>query len=190
MARTDRATPGLLQVERSWRGIEKKAACVAASGPSLGRKRPRRAAIAGWRGRYRIPQLRRSRSAAQLNAGRRWASEGVTGPIRWFMALALKAGHFCNGGPISDIDPRDNEVRFTRNNGHRRPISHVRKVWPSVTNMTGRLAFSASGQSQSVVPSVSQAWADRGASAARRACPAAPSISATAPRPAGSSGAP
>jgi hypothetical protein len=33
----------------------KKAACVATSGPSLGRKRPRRAAIAGWGwGRYRI----------------------------------------------------------------------------------------------------------------------------------------
>jgi len=32
---------------------ERRAACVATSGPSLGRKRPRRAAISG--GRYRIP---------------------------------------------------------------------------------------------------------------------------------------
>jgi hypothetical protein len=60
--------------------LERKAACVAASGPSLGRKRPRRAAIAAWGGggRYRIPYLSRSRSAAQLNVGKRRASKGVT----------------------------------------------------------------------------------------------------------------
>ena len=53
----------------------KKAAYVAASGPSPGRKRPRRAAIAG-----ELPHtyLRRSRSAAQLNVGKRRASKGVT----------------------------------------------------------------------------------------------------------------
>jgi len=40
---------------RTWPHTQKrKAACVAASGPSLGRKRPRRAAMAGWGGRYRI----------------------------------------------------------------------------------------------------------------------------------------
>jgi hypothetical protein len=55
---------------------KRKAACVATSGPSLGRKRPRRAAIAG--GRYGIPYLRRSRSAAQLNAGSHRASKGAT----------------------------------------------------------------------------------------------------------------
>jgi hypothetical protein len=48
----------------------------------------------GQGGRYRIPYLSRSRSAAQLNVGKPRASEGVTGPILWFMALALKADHF------------------------------------------------------------------------------------------------
>ena len=42
---------------KRWGYTKRKAACVATSGPSLGRKRPRRAAIAGWGwgGRYRIP---------------------------------------------------------------------------------------------------------------------------------------
>jgi hypothetical protein len=41
--------------------------------------------------------LRRSRSAAQLNAGNRPASKGVTETMRRFTALALKADHFRNG---------------------------------------------------------------------------------------------
>jgi hypothetical protein len=63
--------------------LERRAAYVAASGPSLGRKRPRRAAIAGD---YRTPYLRRSQSAAQVNVGTSRTSKGV---IRRFMALAL-----------------------------------------------------------------------------------------------------
>src|SRR5262245_7727687 len=55
---------------------KRKAACVATSGPSLGRKRPRRAAIAG--GLPHTLQIRRSRLAAQLNVGRRRASKRVT----------------------------------------------------------------------------------------------------------------
>ena len=60
--------------------LEGRTACVATSGPSLGRKRPRRAAIAGWGlgGRYRIPLAKTTRSAAQLSVGKRRAPKGVT----------------------------------------------------------------------------------------------------------------
>jgi hypothetical protein len=44
-----------------------------------------------------MPYLRRLRSAAQLNVGNRRSSEGVMGPIRSFMALALKDNHFRKG---------------------------------------------------------------------------------------------
>ncbi|MET4122043.1 hypothetical protein ABIB85_008510 [Bradyrhizobium sp. JR1.5] len=57
---------------------KREAACVATSGPSLGRKRPRRATIAGS---YRIPLARRSRSAAQLNVR-------GDGTIQRFMVLS------------------------------------------------------------------------------------------------------
>ena len=78
--------------------LERKAACVATSGPSLGRKRPRRAAIAEWGGggRYRIPYLSRSRSAAQLNVGKRRASKGVTERYEGLWRSPL-AHHFRTG---------------------------------------------------------------------------------------------
>jgi hypothetical protein len=92
---------GLDQHRRQWHGLshaglepkclntKRKAACVATSGPSLGRKRPRRAAIVGWGwGRYRIPLAKTI--ALSGSTERR-----DHGPIRRFTALALKAEHFC-----------------------------------------------------------------------------------------------
>jgi hypothetical protein len=64
--------------ENRWGAHKKKGRLRCRKRPSLGRKRPRRAAIAGWGwGATAYPQLRRSRPAAQLNVGKRRASKGV-----------------------------------------------------------------------------------------------------------------
>src|SRR6476646_4743185 len=70
---------------------KRKAACVATSGPNLGRKRPSRAAIVGWGGgRYRIPLAK----TIALNGS---IERRDHGPIRRFMALALKASTSARG---------------------------------------------------------------------------------------------
>src|SRR6476661_2110262 len=74
---------------------KRKAACVATSGPSLGRKRPRRAAIAKRALPHTLAKM--IAIAAQLNVGKRRVSKGVTGTIRRFTTLALKADHFRKG---------------------------------------------------------------------------------------------
>src|SRR3984957_14101511 len=60
--------------------------------PKSREETPKRAAIAvwGWGDRYRMPHLRRSRSAAQLNVGKRLASKGIKEPYQGLRRLPLK----------------------------------------------------------------------------------------------------
>src|SRR4051794_6879499 len=58
--------------------------------------------------------LGRSRSAAQLNVGKRWASKGVTETIRRSSALACKADHFRKRSDSAKPD-RANIVRLSIN---------------------------------------------------------------------------
>jgi hypothetical protein len=60
-----------------WVHTKRKAACVATSGPSLGRKRPRWAAIAGSASAGPIDKT--TRLAAQLNVGTGWGSKRGNG---------------------------------------------------------------------------------------------------------------
>src|SRR5258707_13146183 len=70
---------------------KERTAFVAKSGPSLGRKRPRRAAIAGWVGcRYRIPLAKTIAISGSIEPRDH-------GPMRRFRALALQAENFRNG---------------------------------------------------------------------------------------------
>src|SRR4030081_3906981 len=113
-----RAVPALCSVPQGSRKTmggahKRKGRLRCTSGPSLGRKRPRRAAIAGWGvgGRYRIPLAKTISISGSIE-------RRDHGPIRRFIALAFKAEPYRNGSS-GEVRAGNRKVGFALNNGLR-----------------------------------------------------------------------